>query len=73
MDRMTSNDRMDNQEKVPHNPLLNPYASPDIKPLRGYWARFFPAIVRAFRRYRYEMRRGKMGLFAQFRAFSIPS
>lgn len=48
---------------------LNPYAPPEIRPLRGYWARFFPAVRRALSRYRTEMRREKMGIFAQLSAW----
>jgi hypothetical protein len=48
----------------------NPYASPQLQPLRGYWSRFFPALRRAIRRYQDDMRREEIGAFDQLRAWA---
>ena len=48
----------------------NPYASPQLQPLRGYWSRFFKALRRAFQRYQDDMRREEIGTFEQLRAWA---
>jgi hypothetical protein len=53
----------------PNGERKNPYAAPELPPLRGYWSRFFPAMGRAIRQYRRDMRRQEIGLAAQLWAW----
>ena len=48
---------------------VNPYATPDLPRIPSYWARLLPALRRAFRHYRMQMRAEKVTPLQELRAW----